>query len=103
VSGGYEAIPHGPCVICGAPGTQSFFASRPFLTRTRVAADGSEEQVSEPIAPVHVCQAHFVEVFSERLPIGYCAEPSCRRWGPLGEASPCGVPYVELWPEDESS
>lgn len=89
-------IERGPCVICGEPGVQSFFASEPFIQREVRHEDGTVETIQEVVPAVHVCRAHFAEVFSERQPIGYCDAPQCRRWGPMGEPSPCGAPYGEL-------
>ena len=91
-----EVSEHGPCVICGAPGVRSFFASQPFIGRTRQGDDGAVVVVNDPVPPISVCLVHFAEVFSERTPIGYCDDEGCRCWGPMGDASPCGAEFGEL-------
>jgi len=91
-----EVASHGPCAVCGAPGRRSFFANQPFIARRRVEADGTVVEVNDPVPPISVCMEHWVEVLSERLPVGYCDDERCRRWGPEGAASPCGAPYGDL-------
>jgi hypothetical protein len=85
----------GPCVVCGAPSVQTFFAASGMVARDEVLPDGSTRRLNVPLPPIHACRAHYYEILSERLPIGFCSAETCRCWGQLGEASPCGEPFVE--------
>lgn len=86
------------CVICGKPSTHTAFPSRPILTRQVSKDDGTATLENEKLPPYLLCDEHFREM--TKYPrggfFGWCDDPSCRRWGRVGDPSPCGAPFLEL-------
>ena len=81
------------CVVCGDDaGESALFKSRSFVARQ--LADGTTE--TEPLPRVPVCRDHIQEIVSGPVVVGWCDDSTCRRWGILGDTSPCGEPYLEL-------
>lgn len=91
--GGEPGEPQSPkrCAVCAARRSVAVFLYR----RDRWSTGNGDSSHPTGLPPTYLCYECLQRVVAERLKIGWCDEGRCRRWGPMGTASPCGRPYSQ--------
>jgi len=85
------------CALCGNPATTSGNPPRRTFERGPDPDDPSFA-VTVMLPEVMLCAGHAVDVSKGAALIGWCDDEHCRRYGQVGEPSPCGDEYKKLTP-----
>ena len=83
------------CAVCGSAGAVQVEPPRRTFAR---GADPSDPAYSiiAVLPDIALCEEHAETVRSGDMSIGWCDDEGCRRYGEVGDPSPCGAPYSKL-------
>jgi hypothetical protein len=83
------------CVICGGNATVTLNPPRRTFARGPDPDDPSYSIIAL-LPEVHLCTQHDQAAHKKELSIGWCDDEQCRRYGEVGQTSPCGEQYAAL-------
>ncbi len=90
-----RATPGPICVVCGDAATVTADPPRRTFARGPDPEDPSYAVIAV-LPTLDLCDKHDHEAREDGLIIGWCDDVLCRRFGEVGEPSPCGALYTRL-------
>lgn len=90
-----ERKPKVTCAVCGSAATVTADPPRRTFARGPDPEDPSFALIAV-LPELDLCDDHFRETREAGLLIGWCDDARCRRYGKVGERSPCGEAYERL-------
>lgn len=85
----------GNCVLCSRSAAVTLDLARRTIDRGPDPEDPSFA-LTAVLPELRLCEPHFEATAGDSLVVGWCDDERCRVYGPVGEASPCGLLFSKL-------